>query len=128
MANNLTMADIIRIRTLAKAGWSLRKVARELGHDRATVRKYAAEEPDPPPDAEGEDSKPAISTAGSSSRSVGRPSGCEPFRERIETLLERGLTADRIWRELRDEHGFKKSYESVKRFVRKLKATTPRRV
>lgn len=129
MANNLTMADIIRIRTLAKAGWSLRKVARELGHDRATVRKYAFEEPDPPPQSEGgEDSKPAISTAGSTGRSAGRPSACEPYRQRIETLLERGLTADRIWRELRDEHGFKNSYESVKRFVRKLTTAVPKRV
>lgn len=139
MANNLTMADIIRIRTLAKAGWAQRKIARELGHDRDTVRKYARETPEPPPDsanadgeADGEtdalDSKPAISTAGSCGASAGRKSVCERFKERIEILLERGLTADRIWRELRDEHGFTHSYESVKRFVRKLKAKAPKRV
>lgn len=126
MANNLTMADITRIRTLAEAGWSLRKIARELDHDRATVRKYARAKPEPPPDAD--DSKPAISTTGSPPRSVGRPSACEPYRERIETLLEVGLSADRIWGKLKTEHGFDASYESVKRFVRKLKTTQPKRV
>ena len=43
MANQLTMADIDRIKALADAGWSGRKIARELGYDRGTVRKYVAE-------------------------------------------------------------------------------------
>lgn len=126
MANYLTMADITRIRTLAEAGWSLRRIAHELGFDRATVRKYACADPVPPPD--GGEAKPAISTAGSPVRSVGRPSHCDPWRQRIEILMERGLTTERIWRELREEHGFGSSYESVKRFVRRLKATEPRRL
>ena len=73
MANYLTMADITRIRTLAEAGWSLRRIAHELGYDRATVRKYACADPEPPPD--GGEPKPAISTAGKSHpKSLAKPS------------------------------------------------------
>jgi transposase len=39
-----------------------------------------------------------------------------------------GLTAQRIWADLRAAHGFEGSYESVKRFVSSLKARTPQRV
>jgi transposase len=122
MANYLTMADITRIRTLAQAGWSQRRIAEELGHDRGTISKYLREV-EPPPDEDG--SKPAISTAGNS---AGRTSVAAPHRERIEPMLEKGMSAEAIWRELRDEHGFEHSYESVKRFVRKLKARAPKRV
>jgi len=126
MANYLTMADITRIRTLAEAGWSQRRIARELGHDRGTISKYLRGETqgDRAPPGDG-GSKPAISTAGNG---AGRTSACEPYREQIETLLEVGLSAERIWRELREEHGYGHSYESVKRFVRKLKARQPERV
>ena len=89
MANHLSMADITSIRTLSRAGWSQRRIARELGHDRATINKYAAtsEPPDSEPEADGSDLKPAISTPGFSPVRV---SVCEPFRDRIEALLERG--------------------------------------
>ena len=126
MANHLTMADITRIQTLANAGWSLRKIARELGHDRASVARYvraAAAQARAPDDSDG--SKPANPIAGISPR---KSSFCDPYRERVETMLEQGLSADRIWRELREVHGFGHSYQSVKRFVRKLKTREPKRV
>lgn len=126
MANYLTMADIIRIRTLAQAGWSVRRIARELGYDRRTISKYARIEGDPahaPPEL-GE-SKSTISTAGNS---PGRSHEAAPYRERIEALLEKGLTAESIWRELCQEHGYGHSYESVKRYVRKLKDQQPKRI
>lgn len=65
--------------------------------------------------------KPAISMAGSS----GRQSQCEPYRKVIEAYLEQGLTAQRIWQDLQTEHGFTDGYQSVQRFVRKLRARTP---
>ena len=96
---------------------------RELGHDRETVRKYAAGVAGPPgAGPEGGEpraaSKPAISTPGSTG---GRVSACEPFRERIEVLLEKGLSAERVWRDLCEDHAFGHSYQSVERFVRKKK-------
>jgi transposase len=125
MGNNLTMADITKILTLSKAGWSRRKIARELGCDRETVSKYVRESEQAQPPASEVEAKPAISTAGNS---PGRNSEAAPHRERIEALLEKGLTAEAIWRELRDVHGFVHGYESVKRYVRKLKARQPQRV
>jgi hypothetical protein len=51
-----------------------------------------------------------------------RPSGAsEPYREMIELELSRGRNAMGIWQDLVDLHGFRSSYQSVQRFVRKLR-------
>jgi hypothetical protein len=47
-----------------------------------------------------------------------------PYREVIESGLARGRNAMSIWQELVDRHGFTGAYESVKRFVRKLRIPT----
>jgi transposase len=47
-------------------------------------------------------------------------SHCEPYRELIETGLQRGRNAMAIWQDLVSEQGFGHSYQSVKRFVNKL--------
>jgi len=46
---------------------------------------------------------------------------CEPYRELIELELSRGRNAMGIFQDLVDRHGFRGSYESIKRFVRKLR-------
>jgi hypothetical protein len=51
----------------------------------------------------------------------GPTSECEPLREIIEEKLEAGLSGQRIWQDLTCEHGFTAGYESVKRFVRRLR-------
>jgi len=48
--------------------------------------------------------------------------------EAILAKVEVGLSAQRIYQDLVEENGFADSYESVKRFVRKLRATHPERV
>ena len=58
----------------------------------------------------------------------GTPSRCEGLRGVIESKLEAGLQAKRIWQDLVEEHGFGHSYQSVKRFVAKLKQRSPERV
>lgn len=55
----------------------------------------------------------------------GRQSRCGPWRDVIVQGLERGLTARRIWQDLKCEHGFDGDYQSVQRFVRGLKGSTP---
>jgi transposase len=65
--------------------------------------------------------KPAISIAGS----AGRRSLCEPYRAVIMEALDQGLSAQRIWQDLRTDHGFVESYQSVQRFVRHLRAAQP---
>jgi len=67
-------------------------------------------------------SKPAISTPGTAQS---RASLCEPFREVITGYLEAGLHGQRIWQDLRYEHGFTGSYSSVKRFIRRLGSSRP---
>lgn len=55
----------------------------------------------------------------------GPESRCEALREVILSALERGLSAQRIWQDLRAEHGFAGGYDSVKRFCRRLRHSTP---
>jgi transposase len=48
-------------------------------------------------------------------------SACEPFREAIELGLSRGRDATAIWQDLVSENGFAGGYQTVKRYVRKLR-------
>ena len=49
------------------------------------------------------------------------PSTCEPYRELIELGLARGRNAMAIWQDLVSQAGFASSYQSVKRFIRRLR-------
>jgi transposase len=128
MANQLSMArrrDIVRLYEL---GYSRRAIARTLGVDRETVGRYvrlgatASEPANVPAGANGSgEAKPAIPPAGS----AGRVSQCQSFREIVEPKLRQGLTAQRIWQDLRTEQGYVGSYDSVKRFVRRLTGSEP---
>ena len=164
MANVLKMAIVQAIQQLHAAGWSRRRIAKELEIDRGTVARYL---PSPPPDPKpailpagspgsnaatfpglpapaaetppgngGDDlaagSNAAILPAGSPGGNVpssrpprGRPGQCEPLRELILAKLDRQLSAQRIWQDLVAEQGFGGSYDSVKRYVRRLVAKTP---
>jgi transposase len=50
-------------------------------------------------------------------------SDCEPFREAIELGLSRGRNATAIWQDLVTDHGFSGAYNSVKRFVGKIRGS-----
>jgi len=52
-----------------------------------------------------------------------RASACTGYREAIEVGLSRGRNAMAIWPDLVDGYGFASSYQSVQRFVRKLRGT-----
>lgn len=133
------MAKQEQIRALSAAGWSQRKIANHLKINRRTVAFYLAGNTDKTAETDPDDknSNCTISTAGSDApepgqnpakipakSSPGRRSHCEPFRNLITAGLEKGQTADLIWRDLKSDHGFTHSYESVKRFVRKLRETS----
>ncbi len=148
MANRLKMALVTTVYTLLDQGWSRRRIARELGIDRETVRRYARlrEASNPagaPPGSEA--SKTPISAPSTGSNPARAPTGsggsdppdagaspgfqasaCEPFREIIVSpKLELGLTATRIHQDLVTEHGFEARYHSVRRFVARLQRTSP---
>lgn len=56
---------------------------------------------------------------------VGRKSASAPWRELIEAKLAQGLSAQRIWQDLKSEVGFTAGLDSVKRFVRRLRRVKP---
>jgi hypothetical protein len=50
---------------------------------------------------------------------------CEPFRDAIELGLSQGRNATAIWQDLVSESGFRGGYQTVKRFVHKLRGNQP---
>ena len=48
-------------------------------------------------------------------------SACEPHRETIELGLSKGRNAKGIWQDLVDRSGFAGGYQSVKRFIGRLR-------
>jgi transposase len=130
-----------QIIALGKLGWSLRRIERAVHIRRETAAGYlkAAGVPVRPPRGWGRrGSKPAneVTTdfgAGSAGEKVvpsgprpGRSpsaSACEAYREVIELGLSRGRNAMAIWQDLVDGHGFTAGYQSVKRFLQKLRGT-----
>jgi transposase len=106
---------------LHEQGWSGRRIARELGLDRSTVRKYLAgiSKPATPHTGFGDASasKPATDPHTGSVGLGGPASLCEPWREQIEQALERGLSIQRIYQDLVTERQFTGSYYAVRRFV-----------
>src|SRR5947207_9007027 len=155
MSNFLKMDLVNAIQALKSKGWSKRRIARELQIDRQTVRRYLRATSDSPlsiPDTAQADSgqNHPLSTPGSQRLSdqnhplstlgnleitavvervfaepSGRPSKCQTYAERIESKVHLGLTAQRIYQDLVIEVGFQGSYQAVKRFVRRLKETSP---
>ena len=129
MGNVLKVSIQTSIYSLAERGWSARRIARELGIDRETVGRYLrlakpAISITGSPKGQGE-SKPANSITGASG---GRKSCCEAFTELIGAKLQEGLSARRIYQDLVEQNAFQASYQSVQRFVAKLKTLEPRRV
>lgn len=56
---------------------------------------------------------------------AGRRSTCENFHEIIQAKFEQGLSAQRIFQDLTSDHAARIGYDSVKRFVRRLREKTP---
>ncbi len=133
MANILKVNMIEKITALGELGWSIRRISRELGVHRDTVKKYQLSQskctgvtvgdfgengatcttPTTGSD-ESKQSKCTRVTAGASQ------SKCLPHDEYIRERLQCGLSAQRIFQDLQMERAFDGSYESVKRYVRKL--------
>jgi transposase len=124
---------------LGRLDWSLRRIEAATGVRRETAAGYlrAAGIALRPPGGWGRraSAKPAnevttdfgaesaVSTSSASQPRPGRSpsaSACEPYRESIELELSRGRNAMAIWQDLVDGQGFAASYQSVKRFIRKL--------
>ncbi len=134
MSNVLKVSEQETIRGLYERGWSLRRIAGELGLNRRTVSRYAAKCTRQV--TTGSEAKcTGEVTAGSGDGEAGKPVGkgraksrCAELSAEIGEKIGKGLSAQRIYQDLVSEHGFGASYQSVKRFVAKLKAREPKRV
>ena len=120
--------------TLLKANASQREIERVTGISRHTIRAYqqrfAAEGANCPGVATGSQAvaaqiaPPWPPAAPSVSVSVAT-SLCEPHRAFIEAQLRLKRNATAIYQDLVDSHGFAGGYNSVKRFVGKLRHKQP---
>ena len=130
MANQLKMEQQEAIKALAQRGWSERRIAREFGVHRKTVRHYARQLEPGKGTISRTGSEEDHSAKGTIARTgiTGRQSKCEPYAPAIEAKMEAGLSAQRIYQDLRLESDFDGSYDAVQRFVKKLKARFPERV
>jgi transposase len=141
--NVLSEENKQQVIALGRLGWSLRRIQRATHIRRETAAGYlkAAGVAIRPPGGWGRraPAKPAneVTTdfgAASAGETVvpaeprpGRSpsaSACEPYREVIELGRSRGRNAVAIWQDLVDHHGFIAGYQSVKRFIQKLRGST----
>ena len=137
MVHRLGMAKSLAISNLRASGLSERKIAEALGVSRNAVRRHlAAEIPNDTKaqtgsaqtgDPSSNDTKAQTGSANESpqpAKDMSR-SQCEPYREVIVGKLERGLSSQRIFQDLVEEHGYTGKYWSVYRYVNKLGQATP---
>ena len=146
MSNALDDNEQRQICALGRLGWTLLRIQQATGVRRETVSGYLkaagipvrgrgrpSERTAKPAITEGVSTdsapKPAIPQTEVSTDSSPGPapsaSACAPYRELIEDALGRGRNAVAIYQDLVDDHGFTAKYASVKRFVAKLRGTTP---
>jgi len=125
--NQLKVNQQQTIIALHGQGWSKRRISRELGLDRKTVRRHLAaaggskSPANPQTGSEPQPSKsPTPQTGSLFLGGAGPDSLCEPWKERIEAALATGLSVQRIYQDLAAEHQFEGSYYSVRRFALRL--------
>ena len=110
--------------TLLQLGRPQREIERVTGVDRKTIRGYQRRL-----DAGVQANSSGVATGVAGQTPPPRPPGqgsvCEPWREFIvaQAWLRRNATA--VYQDLVDGHGFGHGYNSVKRFMAKLRGTEP---
>lgn len=141
MVNVLKAYLRVMIATLLESGTPQHEIARRTGVDRKTIRRYARASnspgvatgsgehdgqippPRPPVDAGSESGMRGSAVAVAAWQST--PSACEPHRAWIESQVQFGRNAVSIYQDLVESHGFSHRYNSVKRFVARVKAREP---
>jgi len=99
------MSTFLSVRALHEEGLPKKTIARRLGIDVRTIRKYIRR----------------IELGAREPRRARVPCKLDSHRERIGDMVQEGLSAVQIWQDLRREPSFTASYETVKRLVRQLR-------
>jgi transposase len=140
MGNVLRMEKLQQIQALAKLGWTNRAISREIDVDRDTVSKYRKQyenQPEVPNDTASVagQNPPKVPADFSPVENQNPPdvptdlpaaprtnsSTIQPYTETVRSFFLQRLTAQRMYQDLVEQHGFTGSYDSVKRYVRKLR-------
>ena len=129
--NVLKLNHRATIETLLERGTTQREIARITGIDRKTVRSYQRRWQDGRPTSPGvaTGDRPQIPPPWPPARTpvatAVSASLCEPHREFIQAQLRLKRNAMAIFQDLVDVRGFAGQYNSVKRFVGKLRLVQP---
>jgi transposase len=153
--NELSVTEQERIAGLLRLGWSKRRISRETGHRRETITRYGiaagllpaqakpsthkvppGQDPEsgPIPPGDGPSEPIGELPAGSAGEppAVRRPaqvttrSRCEPHREFIAGEVAKGRPSVAIYEDMVEHLGYEGALDSVKRFVRSLRADDPK--
>ncbi|MEY9529220.1 hypothetical protein ABIF70_010361 [Bradyrhizobium japonicum] len=125
--------------TLLDRNTSQREIHRLTGVDRKTIRRYQALRAGAEANSPGEVTTgsvsadgqippprpPAFGTSEATVTSSLARSACEAHRTWIEEQVRLKRNAQAIYQDLVDQFGFPSSYQSVKRFVRRLRHADP---
>jgi transposase len=147
MTNYLKVNKRQQVLALLELGWTYRRIEAETGVRRETVSRYdrirqskaakvfpgSTAVPAPSEGPEGamdgsEESNPAKTFPGSDPKAakvfagsqLPPRSGAAAYHDVIVEKLDLGLTVQRIWQDLVEAYGYGYSYESVKRYIRRL--------
>jgi transposase len=136
MGNTLKMEKQQQIKALIQLGWSDRAISRQTHRDRETVAKYRFFLQNPPevPTEENQlevENPPKALTEDAPEHPPNAqelppppPTNSPKLLPYIQTVRKKylgHLDAQRIYQDLVEEHSYTGSYDSVKRYVRKLK-------
>lgn len=129
MANYLKMDKKQQVYGLLQLGWSYRRIEKETGVRRETVARYHREwlsKAAKVPTGSGEE--PLSLESNAAIPPAGLPevrSTAHPYRDFIGAELEKGLSYQRIWQDLREEYAYCGSYDSVRRYAKRIKRSRP---
>jgi transposase len=121
VGNVLKMVKRNQIRALLDLGWTYRAIEKATGVRRETVSRY---------DHRRDDSSKAAKVP---TDEAAKPATCPPgmrssawnYDQQIREGLKKGLTAQRIYQDLKVDLAAEVSYDAIKRYVRKLKTAQP---
>ena len=133
VANYLKMLKRQQVLALLDLGWTYRRIEAETGVRRETVSRYdrerrsnaakvfpGSEPPDPASGAAGPDPPSPNAAKVFPGSELPQRSAAAVHHDAIVNKLKAKLTVQRVWQDLVAEFGYGHSYESLKRYVRKL--------
>jgi transposase len=128
VGNVLKMDKRQQIESLHKLGYGIRAIHRMTGIHRKTISRWIVSGSEPLPVASDESAQQP--TWCSDHQPEDPPpqskSSVEPYRTEITEKFSEGMSAQRIYQDLVEEHSFIGGYDAVRRFVQKLKTTVPK--